>query len=175
MKKITLLIIVLTFTLSALAQDESLRQQIDDVTFSWDTESKTMETYDGLLQFCKDKAYRDGVIEILDQIHHYDSVLYERAQAASKKSDDKEIKKLIKEIESFEDEYSMKGFIAFLYEECKAQSALEKNSKDLKGTSGSDGYDSQVYMLEIELQKYVKHITKRVDSIRKHVHHLGVK
>ena len=69
----------------------------------------------------------------------------------------------------------MKNFIHFLHEECVAQKDIEKNSKELKNDIGSESYDSQVYMLEIELGKFVKHITKRVDKIREHVHHLGVK
>ncbi len=47
---------------------------------------------------------------------------------------------------------------------------IEKNARK----TGEDK-DADVYVLETELMKYVKQITKRIDVVREHVHHLGVK
>ncbi|MEP4134481.1 MAG: hypothetical protein ABJL71_07650, partial [Cyclobacteriaceae bacterium] len=90
-------------------------------------------------------------------------------------SDDRKISKAIKDIEKFEEGYSMKKFVHFLHQECKDQKEIEKNAEDLKSEIGSESYSGQIYILEIELNKYIKHITQRVDHIRKHVHHLHVK
>ena len=50
---------------------------------------------------------------------------------------------------------------------------LEKNAEDTRNEVGYSSYSSQVYLLETELIKYVKHVTKRVDKIRQHVHHIS--
>ena len=39
---------------------------------------------------------------------------------------------------------------------------------------GGDSYDGQKYVLEVELGNYVHHITKIVDHIDKHIHHLNL-
>ncbi len=160
---------------NAQVEEETLGQMVDRVTYAWDTEAEDLESYDGLLEFCKSADFRKVKIDLLNEIHHIDSVLYDRALIAQKRSDDKEITKLIKDIEKFEQEYSMKSFIKFLSDECKAQRAIEKDSKDLRAEIGSESYDSQVYMIELDMQKFVKHITKRVDLVRKHVHKLEIK
>jgi hypothetical protein len=155
--------------------EETLGQVIDRLTYQWDTEALTLETYGGLTSFCKDVEYRTTIISLMDEIHHYDSVLYEKAKIAHQRSHDHEIVKLIKEIESFETGYGPKNFIHFLKEECDGQKALEKQSEDLKTAMGEESYDGQAYVIEVEMRRYVKHLTKRVDNIRKHVHHLHIK
>ncbi len=177
MKKIAGIILTTALFSSAYSQDaaETIGQKVDRVTYAWDTEAEELEEYDGLMTFCKSAEYREKKISLLNEIHHLDSVLYERAKVAQTRSDDKEIKKLIKDIEKFEEEYSMKSFIHFLSEECKAQREIEHDSKDLRAEIGSESYDSQVYMIELDMQKFVKHITKRIDLVRKHVHRLDIK
>ena len=53
-----------------------------------------------------------------------------------------------------------------------AQSELERHKKDYKKDNGDESYDSKVYVVELELKKYVKHLTHRIDRLNKHVHHL---
>jgi hypothetical protein len=157
----------------ANAQDtEEIREKVDEITFEWDNEAIVLNSYDGLTKFCRDDQYRYGVIDLLEEIHHYDSVLYIKAKNALKVSDDKELKKLVKDIEKFEKKYSMKDFIGYMRDDCVARAELERNDDDMKSDIGSESYDSQVYIIETELQKYVKNITKSVDRIREHVHHL---
>jgi len=59
-----------------------------------------------------------------------------------------------------------------LKEECTAQSDLERHKKHYKKDNGEESYDSKVYVVELELQKYVNHLTSRIDQLDKHVHHL---
>ena len=179
MKKINsiLFLLFLVISLKSNAQQDtlSLGQTIDLLVNSWDEEAVMLESYTGLRQFCKDINYRTRIITLLQDIHHQDSVLYERAKIASKKTKDHEVFKLIEEIESFEKEYTMKEFIHFLHIECDAQSDLERHKKELKTEVAEESYDSKVYVLEVELRKYIHHITKRVDNIQVHVHHLHIK
>ncbi len=162
---------------TSLAQEQSstIGQEIDEITFNWDIEAKNLNDYDGLTQFCKDVDYRTNIISLLNQIHHYDSVLYDRLVKAQRFNHDKEIEKTLKEISKFEDKYSMKSFIHFLHEECVAQKDIEKNSIDSKNDFGTNSYEGQIYIVETELNKFIKHITKRVDHVREHVHHLHIK
>ncbi|MFY0690040.1 MAG: hypothetical protein JXQ90_22905 [Cyclobacteriaceae bacterium] len=177
MKKLFLIIVgLIALNGSSIAQESvSVGRTLDQLTFTWDNEAISLSTYEGLRKFCQDETYRVDVIQLLNEIHHYDSILYQRALVAKTKSSDREIVKLIHEIESFEEEYSSKKFIHFLHQECNAQKSLEKDSDNLKRDIGQDSYDSQVYLIEVEIQRYVKHVTKRVDSIKKHINHLHVK
>jgi len=164
-----------SLALKAQESGETLGRKISDITFKWDLESIALNSYDGLLTFCNDKEYRYGVIDLMREIHHYDSMLYDRLIKANRiSSSNKEINRAIKEIEKFEKEYSAKKFIAFLREECMNASDIEKNSRDLKNELASESYDGQILIIENLLNKYIKHITKRLDHIRKHVQHLHI-
>lgn len=173
---ISIIAILIAWCLPAQENDSpTLGTAIDDLTFSWDLEADNLNSYDGLSKFCVDVDYRLEVIELLNEIHHYDSVLYDRLVKASRFNHDKEIEKTLKEIAKFEDKYSMKSFIHFLHEECNYRNDIEKNAKEAKNDIGENSYDGQIYIVETELNKYIKHVTKRVDHIREHVHHLHIK
>lgn len=175
MKKIALTYILSIMSISCFSQGETLGQKIDELTYEWDTKSIALNSYEGLGKFCDKKEYRGELVTLLNDIHHYDSVLYQRLLKAARRKKSKDISKAIDEIEKFETEYSMKKFIHFLHEECNDRKDIEKHAKDLKSEIGSESYSGQVYIVENELNKYIKHITTRVDHIRKHVHHLHVK
>lgn len=159
----------------AQEQNRTLGKVIDDLTFGWDLESDNLDDYDGMLKFCRDKEYRYEVIGMLKDIHHYDSVLLQKLSEAALFSKDKELKKTLKDISKFEEEYSMKEFIDFLFDECQGINELEKNRDDLEDEIAQESYDGRRYVLETEIAKYIHHITKRVDMIRDHVHHLHIK
>ena len=152
--------------------EEQLEKQIDEVTYNWDLEADKLSTYAGLLFVCSDKTYRTEIISLLNEIHHLDSVLYEVLQELSLTDPDREIRKTLREIESFELNYDTKNFIRFMGGECKASKEIEKNAEDTKNEVGETSYSGQVYILETELFKYVNQVTRRVDKIRTHVHHL---
>ncbi|SNS69802.1 hypothetical protein SAMN05421640_0898 [Ekhidna lutea] len=160
-------------SLCSWAQDERLDEKIDQITYDWDLEADKLSNYSGLQQLCTDEAYRGKILHLLNEIHHYDSVLYDVLVKLSKKSKDKEIKKTLKDIKKFEEEYDTKSFVHFMNEECKAMREIERESEVTSNDVGINSYSGQVYILETELFKYVKHVTARVDKIRLHVHHLS--
>lgn len=174
--KLWLVAILLCNYVAGSAQDssEKLGEAIDNLTLKWDNQAESLKTYNGLVRFCDDKNYRLEVIDLLNNIHHFDSVLYSRLVKAQRFSHDKEIQKTLDDIALFEEDYNMKDFIHFLHQECVDKNNLEKNSDDLKKDIGENSYDGQVYIIEVELNKFIKQITKRVDVIRKHVHHLHI-
>ena len=159
-----------TLLFSTLAQEESVGAKLEELTTKWDGEAEKLSNYDGLTQFCLDKNYRSEMVGTSKGIHHYDSVLYQEIAKKVRYGGSGEMKKTLKDIEKFENGYTIKDFLTFLNEECIARSAIEKNARK----TGEDK-DGEVYMLETELAKYVKHITKRIDVIREHVHHLNIK
>ena len=167
--------IVANMTLFAQQEEEEERLDdiIDRITYDWDLEADKLSSYEGLQELCSDKEYRNGILSLLDDIHHYDTILYNVLINLSRRSDDKEVKKTLKDIKKFEEEYDSKSFIHFMNEECKAMRAIEKNSESTVNDVGINSYSGQVYILETELYKYVKHVTARVDKIRLHVHHLS--
>ena len=159
-----------------LAQDnESLGETLDNLTYSWDLESANMYDYNGMLKFCRDRDYRYEVITMLKDIHHYDSVLLDRLNKAYRFNKDRELIKTLKDIAKFEEDYSMTEFINFLYDECQGISELERNKSELEDEISQESYDGKCYVIETEMAKYIHHITRRVDVIREHVHHLHIK
>lgn len=170
MKKILLIIGIIGLSFFSNAQNENVGAKLEKLTAEWDEEAEYLSTYKGLSQFCADKGYRDEMVGTLKGIHHNDSVLYQVIAQKARYGNTSEMKKTLKDIEKLENGYTIKDFLSFLNEECIARNAIEKNARK----TGEDK-DAEVYMLETELGKYVKHITKRIDVIREHVHHLGVK
>ncbi len=163
-------------SIQTFAQDDTagrLDEKIDELTYAWDLEADKLSSYEGLQNLCADQAYRKEIFKLLEDIHHYDTVLYGVLLKLSHSSKDREINKTLKEIKRFEEQYDTKSFIHYMREECVTMLEIEKNAEDSRNEVGYSSYSSQVYMLETELVKYVKHITKRVDKIREHVHHLS--
>lgn len=171
--KLILISFIAFIPFSILAQGDRLDDKIDQVTYDWDLEADKLSTYSGLQQICSDAEYRAKILSLLDEIHHYDTVLYGVLVKVSKTSSDKEVKKTLKDIKKFEEEYNTKNFVHFMNEECHAMREIEKDAAVTANDVGINSYSGQVYLLETELFKYVKHVTSKVDKIRQHVHHLS--
>lgn len=179
MNKITFLSIGFVFcfftvVMQSKAQETSLGKKITDLSYSWDLEADDLNNYIGLQKFCASAEYRQGIITLLNDLHHYDSLLYDRLIKASRFKKDREVEKTIAEIEEFETEYDMNSFLNFLRKECMRVKEIEHEADELKKDIGENSYDGQVYRVETELNKYIKHITKRVDHIREHINHLHI-
>ncbi|MEM6736155.1 MAG: hypothetical protein AAGC64_09520 [Bacteroidota bacterium] len=166
-----LLPVFLSFTQTS--KEVRLDEKIDEITYKWDLEADKLSSYEGLSNLCINEKYRFEIFNLLKEIHHHDSVLYKVLSKLSDRSKDKEIAITLRDIKKFEEEYNMKEFIHFLKRECKLLLEIERNINETKNEVGYTSYSSQVYMLETELYKYVKQITKSVDNIRRHVHHLS--
>lgn len=177
MRKLSLIVALCLMTLSGWAQDEeeSLGKKIEELTTSWDNASVALNSYEGLSKFCVSPEYRQEIIDLLNGIHHYDSVLYDRLVKLARHSNNKEVTQTLKDIEKLEQEYDMKSFLHFLHEECVRRSDLEKHAATLKNDIGENSLDGQIYLIETELNKYIKHITKAIDNIRVHTQHLHIK
>ena len=121
--------------LSAQSTDSvSIVKKFDELVLKWDLLAVELGQYEGLDKYCTDKSYQDNVIKTLEEIHHYDTLLYQTLAKKARYDKSAEIKKTLKQIE--------------------------------------ESYDGQVLVLEADLNKYVQHITRLMDHIEEHIHHL---
>ena len=162
-------LLLLFFTLAMHAQQkENIVEIIDDLTVRWDQGAINLKTYQGIQEFCLDAAYQAETVELLDEIHHWDTTLYFIVQRKFDIHKDKEAAETLKDIERLETEYSTINFKKFIQDECT----------DLKVIEGSfdpatvKQYEKDIRQFEKELVKYVNSITYRIDIIDEHVHHL---
>ncbi|MFK7952489.1 MAG: hypothetical protein AB8B73_06555 [Ekhidna sp.] len=169
------LLLTILFCLQSFTQEpeERIDEKVDQITYDWDLEADKLATYKGLGSICTDEEYRTKILGLMSDIHHYDTILYGILTKMSKRSKDKEIKKSLKDIARFEEKYNPKNFALFMRQECNAFKDIESHADDLRNEVGQNSYSGQVYILETELYKYVKHVTASVDRIRQHVHHLS--
>jgi len=174
MNRILILCLIACVPIMGKAQSDtsSLLAHIDEVTKNWDDMSEELSTYDGLRMYCRNKSYKEKVLSTLNSIHHYDTVIYNVLVKKQRYKKDKEIDQFLKEIKKFETKFHPTKLISFLHEECSFRKDIEHDKEESKTSFGADSYDGQINILETELYKFVRQITKIVDSIRKHSHHL---
>lgn len=164
-----LFLFFIAFSLIATAQEESeIVKSVDDLRLKWDEEAEKLQSYEGLGEFCSNADYRKKIIGMLDEIHHYDTLLYGIVTRKFKESEDPEAKETLADIDKLEIDYKTKSFRRFIHSECNTFNDIEKNLGSAKGSE----YKKEVNALEKELKKYVKEITQQIDVIDDHVHHL---
>ena len=149
-----------------------IEEEYEFLTEQWLFVSEDLSHYYGLSAFCTNGEYREFAIEILELLHHYDSVVLDILKNPTSDIDisSKEYRKTMDDIASFEGDYDVKSFISFLRESCITRNDLERNKEDLKREVGMYSYDGQVMMLETDLRKFMKKIDKRIVSINEHIH-----
>ncbi|WP_370089319.1 hypothetical protein [Ekhidna sp.] len=172
-------IFISSFHLSYIAKSQSyvavnIEEEYEFLTKHWMQMSEDISHYYGLSAFCDNSEYRTYTIEVLEQLHHYDSIMLDILKDPTADIDisSHEYKKTMKDIEKFEGDYDLKAFISFLRESCMTRNELEKDKEKLKKEVGMYSYDGQVMMLEAEVNKYLKKIDKRILAINKHIHHI---
>ncbi len=153
---------------------ENLTEKFDDVSYRWDLIAETLEDYRGLIGYCQIDSFRYEVISVLNDIHHYDTLIYRRLMEISYYQNNHEIKKTLEQIRQFEEEYSVKNFIHHLNKECKESKEVEHEKDKTLSDIGHNSYSGQMLNVENATFRYVHHVTKLVDHIRNHVHHLHV-
>ncbi len=166
------LIMILPICGFSQTDSTSLLAHIDKVTNDWDNLSKELQNYNGLKKYCVNKSFNKRVVETLNNFHHYDTVIYNTLVKKQRYKKSKEIEHALNDIKKFEKNYSPKSLMSFLKEECSYRREIEKGKKDSKSNFGESSYDGQINLLEAELFKYIKHITKLADRIQKHSHQL---
>jgi len=170
MKIIVLLCLVISTLFSAAQEKVPITEIIDDLTVKWDEKAITLRTYQDIHNFCGAVEDRATTVELLDQIHHWDTTLYfiVRNKYADKK--DKEAEATLRDIEMLETEYTTENFKHFIQDECASLKVIED---DFDGEMVR-AYEKEILKFEKELVKYVVSITSRIDIIDEHIHHLAL-
>ena len=83
-------------------------------------------------------------------------------------------KKILRQIEKFEEEFSIPKFLNKLKQECHERHETEHDKKYTKNDFADNSYDGQRLIVEQEINKYMKHITAKIDHIDKYLHHLHI-
>jgi len=174
---ICLVCILLMVNFSLLAQDEleiNITTDFDILDVEWHVLARDLDNYEGFSIYCTNLDFQSKVLNNLHSIHHYDSLIILKLNDPAYTMSEHERIATLKEISKFEKKYSARNFIKTLRRECKERKEIEKEHQHERGGFGQDTYDGQKYILEVELGNYVHHITKMVDHIDKHIHHLNL-
>lgn len=170
MKYILILFLAVTCILpSVYAQDEDedIVFIIDLLRYKWDDEAEFLESFEGIEEYCHVKTYKLKVTELLTDIHHYDTTLYNTVTAKYKDSEDSEAKATLDDILLIESEYTTKKFLEFLDLECDKVKTIEKHRR-----KANNDVDAEMSRLEKELILYIDGVTKRIDLVNENIHHL---
>lgn len=151
---------------------QKVEEQYAVLTQQWLEVSEKLKQYNGLSEFCQEQTFRAYTINILEHLHHFDSVMIDFLQEPTTALliDSKEYEKTLKDIQEFETRFSNKAFLDYLRESCSTRNDLERHKDDLRKEVGMNSYDGQIVVLESGLNKFLKHIDKRIIAIEKHVH-----
>ncbi len=167
MKPILAIIIVFGSLNFSHAQEEDIVRVMDDLRVNWDTRAAFLQSYNDLQNLCKNRDFRSDLTKLLDQIHHFDTTLYNTVKAKYVGSADAEAKATLEDIEKLERDYATQGFKSFVHEECGEFNMVESSF----GKEG-DEYQAEKKRVEIALRRYVGSITRQIDLIDEHAHHL---
>jgi len=160
---------------ATLEEKESLEEEFDTVAKEWHFLSKVIDNYEGLAEYCSSPELKGQVITSIRKIHHYDSLIMDKINSPGfVHENDREEKKTLKSIEEFEGEYRIPSFLEHLNDECNARHDTEKDWKKIANEIGAESYSGQVYLIQLELYKYIHHIDKRLDHIEKHLHKIHI-
>ena len=170
MKKSSLLIALismLSFTSFAQKSEKDIVDIIDKLRYEWDEEAINLESFEGMEKYCHEKKYRNGVTELLNTIHHYDTTLYFIVTSKYNESKDARAKETLNDIIIVESEYTTPNFLNFLEQECVKVKTVERHQRSIHHDSANEIED-----LEKELFQYIEAVTTRIDLVDEHIHHL---
>lgn len=168
MRRITVLSLLLAGLTSIAQEKVSIVMVIDDLTVRWDQTAIELKNYRGIHNFCDDDPYREKTIELLDQIHHWDTTLYFIVQEKFDTDKDEEAAETLRDIEKLETEYSTENFKLFIQDECAALKVIEEHFDQQTVRK----FENEIKKFERESNKYINSITYRIDIIDEHIHHL---
>jgi hypothetical protein len=172
MVKVFAVVSLFMFGFSANAQDaKTLYEKFDLLAADWLKVSGEMKTYSGLDYYCRIPEYRNKTLDLLHQIHSYDSLILEVMNNPNRiaNPNEKELKNTLKDITELEKEYSLVEFKNQLKSSCDFRKDIEKNKKSSKRDFADDSYDGQILILETEIRRFLKHIDNLVLKIDDHL------
>ncbi len=168
MKKLVAFFLLIAGWSVSAQENRSIVTIIDDLTVRWDQTAIELKNYRGIHNFCDDDPYREQTIELLDEIHHWDTTLYFIVNEKFDINEDKEAAETLRDIEKLETEYTTENFKLFIQEECDALKVIEEHFDQETVRK----FENEIKKFEKESNKYINSITYRIDIIDEHIHHL---
>ena len=148
-------------------------KELDSLDAAWDEIAEELGTYAGLARYCTEDEYKQEVNELLDKIHHYDTLLYQiLISKAEIEGRTKTLSRTIKEIEKVETKYKPKNFALKLKDDCKGRKEIEKDKEKLKLDVQTESYDGKALIIDNDIHTYIKRIAHLLHLVDKHAHHL---
>lgn len=167
--KLTLAVTVLLLSFCSHAQRKySIVKVIDDLRYNWDETAIELKDYHGIQNFCNDKARKNQTLKLLDEIHHWDTTLYQVVKLKFEQNGDKEAEATLKDIKTLESDFTTLKFKEFIQSECDQIKVIREDFDELTIKQ----YEKAIRKFEKELVNYINIITERIDIIDEHVHHL---
>ena len=151
---------------------KDLIQHFEELSQKWHELEPGLEDYEGFKRYCVNKEYKNTIDEVFYKIHHYDSIILSKVNNPAYEMDRKERNKILKEIRKFESKYSTQEFLKTLKRECHERHEIEHDKKLTRNDFADNSYSGQIIILESELFKYSRQITRKIDHINKYLHHL---
>jgi len=167
MKALSILTSVFLIANICMAQDSEIVRIMDALRAEWDTKVQFLSSYDDLRNLCGNDSYRRDLVAVLNTIHHYDTTLYEAVMEKYTRTSDPVAKATLDDIEALEANYTTRSFMIFVRKECQ-EYKLTENGVSKEGTE----YEANRKRIEMELIKYLPEITRQIDLIDEHAHHL---
>lgn len=173
------MLVNLILVFNSFAQDDedpkSIEIHFEELYKKWHELEPGLEDYEGFKQYCVNKKYKNTVDDVVRKIHHYDSIILSKANDPAYEMNSRERAKILKEISKFETKFSTHQFMKTLKRECHERHEIEHDKKISKGEFADASYDGQKIVLETELYRYSRQITKRIDHINNYLHHLNLR
>lgn len=169
MKKLIAILIIVGSYNTCYSQKKNIVQIMDYLRGDWDAKVEFLKTFDDLQNLCRNRPFRVDLIGLLDDIHHYDTTLYNTVNQKYYQSSDPEARATLDDIETLERDYTTINFRDFVHKECSEYNFVESNFDH-----AGDDYESEKKRVEIELNKYLVAITWQIDIIDEHAHHLNL-
>jgi hypothetical protein len=167
-KKLVLVYFITSGLISVAQESRFIVSVIDELTVQWDESAIKLRTYQDIQNFCARGLYREQTFALLDTIHHWDTTLYFVVQSKYSDNEDEEAKATLRDIETLETDYTTEKFKHFITDECNSTKMIEGDFY----SETPKAYEKGVRKFEKELNKYITSITRRIDIIDEHIHHL---
>jgi hypothetical protein len=158
-----------------LSEPYKVEQRILLLSINLDVEMMALSKYKNLKAFCSDNSYRQTIFGMLDQIHEYHDMLEKDLQVTTYNHSKRTIERILNHMDKLDRKFNQDDFTSFFKEQCSFQTKIEKYSDHYKAGFGTHSYGGKVYAQEVVMYRYLKRLTKRVKSIKKHVEHFYIR
>ncbi|XOV94857.1 MAG: hypothetical protein ACFHWX_09145 [Bacteroidota bacterium] len=150
-------------------------KKIISLSDNWSQQVVTISSSKGLRTFCSNDDERYVIFKLLDEIHFYHDQLEAELKTTDFNHSKRQIRRILKHMEKIDEKYHPMEFSRFFREQCALQTKLDKKSDQYEASFGYHTYNGKVYVQEVQIQRYLKRLTKSIDRIKEDVEHFYIR